>query len=113
MTYTGPVVSQLSDVTYRIQEVARPRYRLIVHFNCLKKCLSHTPSTQSQVATDTDTTQPSSHMFGETLEVVEDSEPLALALPCATACATRTLSPLRYPLEIQDKSFKEGSNVTE
>ena len=57
-----------------------------MHFNRLKKCLSQTPSgpepwTQSQVATNTDTTQPSAHSFGETLEVVEDSKPLPQRYP--------------------------------
>ena len=101
--WTGPfrIVSRLSDVTYRIQGTSRPRHRLIVHFNRLKKCHSQTPSgppsqPPSQDVTTMDTTQPTARTFGETLEVVEDSEPL----------------PRRYPVRQRTQPERFGPFVT-
>ena len=101
--WTGPfkIVSRLSDVTYRIQDISRPSHRLIVHFNRLKKCLSRTPSgppsqPPSQDVTTTDTTQPLARTFGETLEVVDDSEPL----------------PRRYPVRQRTQPERFGPFVT-
>ncbi len=77
--WSGPfrIVSQLSEVTYRIQHTRARRQRIVVHFDCLKRC-PHNIRLPSDVPTTSHSTSSTPRappdILGSNLELVDDPE---------------------------------------
>ena len=74
--WTGPfkVVSRLSDVTYRIQNVQSRRNRLVVHFNRLKACPPHMRLNQEKAPLQHHQHSLPPEPVGSNLEIIDDPD---------------------------------------
>ena len=74
--WTGPfkVVSRLSDVTYRIQNVQSRRNRLVVHFNRLKACPPHMRLNHEKAPLQHHQRSLQPEPVGSHLEIIDDSD---------------------------------------
>ena len=74
--WTGPfkVVSRLSDVTYRIENVQLRRNRLVVHFNRLKACPPHMRLNQEKAPLQHHQHSLPPEPVGSNLEIIDDPD---------------------------------------
>ena len=110
--WTGPfkVVKKLSEVTYRLQQVQRPRTRKVVHFDRLKLCRdgNNVLDTHPQAAEDNVPTQsapsaeddviPRSVPYGTNIELIDNDDDMEHAVVPLPQPMTEMTSTHRYPV---------------